>query len=197
MCVTGLAAIGFFYVLVTVTPLVNWWAHKLAGPFNDSTGQTLIVLGGSVQESGIIGLNSYWRSVYAIRAYASGDFRRIIVAGGDPSMPVSVPMKRFLVCHAIPQEAIVTETQSRSTRENALEVARLLGNDTTRKVLLTSDYHMFRARRAFAKVGLTILPRPIPDSIKASQSWLNRWPVFLTLCGETAKICYYYARGWI
>lgn len=33
-------------------------------------------------------------------------------------------------------------------------------------VLLTSDYHMFRARRMFEKAGLKVVPMPIPDGLK-------------------------------
>ena len=65
------------------------------------------------------------------------------------------------------------------------------------KVLLTSDYHMFRAYRAFRKAGIDVQPRPFPDAIKQSMSRMNRWPVFLGLCTETTKIAYYFMRGWI
>jgi len=75
--------------------------------------------------------------------------------------------------------------------------ARLLNGERTQNALLTSDYHMFRAHRAFTKAGLAVAPRPFPDAIKRSQNWENRWPVFVELCNETAKICYYYIRGWI
>lgn len=197
VAVAALAALGFLLVFVTVTPLVNWWAEKLSGPWFEAKGDTLIVLGGSMLDHGVIGLSSYWRSVYATRAYQSGGFRRIVVSGGEVDNPVSVAMEQFLVCSGVPADIIRTEQESRSTRENALYVARLLAGDGSRKVLLTSDYHMYRASRAFAKVGLQVVPSPFPDVIKAGQRWPGRWPAFLELCGETIKIAYYYARGWI
>lgn len=195
--VSALAAIGLLYVVVSTTPLVNWWARRLAGPMDDPRGRTLIVLGGSMLEPGVIGLSSYWRSVYAVRAYQSGGFQRVLVSGGPPDNPVSAAMKQFLECSAVPPGAITAETQSGSTRENALRAAALLRGDPGPDVLLTSDYHMYRARRAFEKAGLRVAPRPFPDAIKRGQSWSGRWPVFLELCVETAKIGYYYARGWI
>jgi uncharacterized SAM-binding protein YcdF (DUF218 family) len=193
----ALAALGFLVVFVTVTPLVNWWAEKLSGPWYDAKGDTLIVLGGSMLDHGVIGLSSYWRSVYAMRAYESGGFRRIVVSGGGVDNPVSVAMGHFLVCSGVPADLIRTERESTSTRENALYVARLLAGDGSRKVLLTSDFHMYRASRAFAKAGLRVIPSPFPDVIKAGQRWTGRWPAFLELCTETMKIAYYYARGWI
>ena len=93
------------------------------------------------------------------------------------------------------------ETASDNTRENALFVQKLLASAPprpgSRLVLMTSDYHMFRAWRAFRKAGLTVLPRPIPDGGKRAGSWWRRWPVFLDLAQESVKIAYYYGRGWI
>jgi uncharacterized SAM-binding protein YcdF (DUF218 family) len=191
------AMLGFLFLAVSFTPLTIWWARVLAGSWNDPQGETVIVLGGAVLEGGVIGQNSYWRAVYARLAYKEGGVRRLVIAGGAPDNPVSETMKNFLVCDGLPADAIATETDSLSTRENAVNVARLLKDDHTRKVLLTSDYHMYRALRAFRKVGLHVAPRPFPDAIKRAGRWDGRWPVFLTLSAETARIVYYYARGWI
>jgi uncharacterized SAM-binding protein YcdF (DUF218 family) len=196
--ITGvLAAIGFLYVAVSVTPLVNWWTAILAGKWDDPKGDTLIVLGGSMLEDGFLGESSYWRSVYAVRAYRSGGCRRMLFSGGPAARPVADAMREFVACSGVPREALTAETLSKNTRENALAIARLLDADRSRKVLLTSDYHMFRAHRSFAKAGLEVQPRPIPDGLKRGSRWMGRWGVFLDLCQESMKIGYYYARGWI
>jgi len=195
-----LAAVGFLVLFVTVTPLVEWWGRRLGDVWADSKGDTLIVLGGSMLDHGVIGVSSYWRSVYAARAYHDDGFRRIIVSGGpagDPTTPVSAAMRDFLICEGVPAEVITIEAESDSTRENAVRTARLLEGDTSRKVLLTSDYHMYRASRAFAKAGIRVAPRPFPDVVKMAQRYEGRWPGFLMLCLETAKIGYYRLRGWI
>jgi hypothetical protein len=56
---------------------------------------------------------------------------------------------------------------------------------------------MFRAYRAFRKLGLEVAPRPIPDARKRAARYRGRWPAFLDLLEETAKISYYYTHGWI
>ena len=191
------ACIGLLYVTVSATPLVNWWAAGLAGRWEDPTGDTLIVLGGSVFEDGIIGESSYFRSMYAIRAYRAGQFRRIVVSGGGAGQTVSNAMREFIVGSGVPAEVVTTESASLSTRENALDTARLLSGDGSRKVLMTSDYHMLRASRAFSKAGLVVEPRPIPDALKRAARWSGRWAVFLDLSTESLKLGYYYARRWI
>lgn len=193
-----LACFALLYLLVTITPLDLWWARALAGEWNDPKGDTLIVLGGASLEDGTMGLNSYWRAVYAARAFPEG-FQRIVISGGAPSgsLPVSSGMRDFLVAKGIPSSVITIEAESRNTRENAIAVSRLLASESGSKVLMTSDLHMFRAHRAFRKAGLTVLPRPFPDAIKRYYCVRCRWDVFLDLNMESAKILYYFARGWV
>jgi uncharacterized SAM-binding protein YcdF (DUF218 family) len=194
----ALAAIGFLYVLVSVTPIDRWWIRSLAGPWKDPKGDVLIVLGAdSVKD--VIGAASYWRSVYAVRVWRDGGFREVIVCGGpaEGEAAISERMRDFMVAQGVPPAAIRVETASHSTRENALYSKALLDAAPGRKILLTSDYHMFRAYRVFRKAGIDVEPRPIPDAAKQISSWQTRWPVFVNLCAETIKIGYYFARGWI
>lgn len=195
---SGLACVGLLVVLITVTPLVSWWSRALAGPWEDPNGDILIVLGGSLLMDGVIGRDSYWRSTYAALTLTNGTFHRVIVSGGG-SLPSSVaaPMRDFLEYRGVPRTAIQVETRSQNTHENALYVKELLTGVPGRKVLLTSDYHMFRAYRAFRKAGLDVQPRPFPDAGKRASTWPGRWPAFLELTEETVKIAYYYLRGWI
>jgi len=196
--VSVLAAIGFLFVLVTFTPINFWWANYLAGPWNDPVGDVLVVPGADAIDD-TIGFSSYLRSVYAVLVWKQGGFRTIVVCGGGSAgQPVIAELMRdFIVSQGVPMAAVRVETESHSTHENALDSKALLDQLTGKKVLLTSDYHMFRAYRAFRKVGIDVQPRPFPDAIKRSTSRANRWPVFLGLCTETTKIVYYFVRGWI
>ena len=190
--------LGFLFLLVTLTPLDYWWATALAGPWRDPSGDVLIVLGGSMLDNGTIGGSSYWRSVYAVRAWKEGGFHEVVLSGGgSEKTPVAEAMRNFLECQGVPGAAIHLETRSDSTLESALNTRELLIRLQGRKVLLTSDYHMFRARRVFRKVGLEVEPRPYPDVRKRASRWIGRWPAFLDLVLETIKIGYYYARHWI
>ncbi len=193
-----LAALGILVLLVSGTPIVSWWTTALAGPWDDPAGDTLVVLGGDVLDNGTIGLSSYWRTVYAARAFEHGEFRLIILSGGAVlGVTVAEAMTSFLRCSGVPASAFQLETQSTTTRENALFVKPLLEAVPGPAVLMTSDYHMFRAQRTFRKLGIQVRPRPIPDALKRSGSWHGRWGAFLDVTRETAAIAYYFARGWI
>ena len=159
----------------------------------------MVVLTGNILSDGIIGETSYWRSAYTVMAWREGGWRQVIVSGGGggAALPVGEAMKIFLQTGGIPSDAILADSQSMSTRESARNLARLLTQTPGRKILLTSDYHMFRAVRALRKTGVIVIPRPIPDGTKRAGSWNLRWDVFQDLLIETSKIAYYWARGWI
>ena len=101
------------------------------------------------------------------------------------------------MAYGVPADAIVVENASATTRENALYAKPLLARQDGRIVLLTSDYHMFRAWRCFQKLGIPVISRPFPDLLKRSNQLPKRWEGFLILSGELASIGYYRIRGWI
>lgn len=189
---------GIVLLVVSFTPLVPWWAYKLSGGFGDPRGDVLIVLASSENTDGILGYSSYLRTEYAIRAWREGWVRAIVISGGAEHGPApSRAMRAFLVANSVPSEVIKVETESTSTRENALYSRAVLQNLPGQAVLLTSDYHMYRALRVFRKAGIAVFPRPFPDAMKRGASIRGRWPAFLDLCSESSKILYYRLRRWI
>jgi len=60
------------------------------------------------------------------------------------------------------QKQILIDDASRNTYENAVMTAKLLENRKMKKLLLvTSAFHMFRARGCFKKVGLDVDIYPV------------------------------------
>jgi len=195
-----LAGIGLLVALTTLTPLVTWWAGVLAVDWREARGEVLIVPGGSLVGGQVLGESSYWRAVGALRVWREGTVRTVLLSGGRETpegVAVAVAMRDFLVAAGVPPEAILLETASTSTRENALESARILQGVPGRIVLLTSDYHMFRALRVFRKAGIRAEPRPVPDARKRAARLILRWEAFLAVLAETAKIGGYWWQGWL
>jgi uncharacterized SAM-binding protein YcdF (DUF218 family) len=193
-------AFGLLFLIVTLTPVNMWWARILEGQGYQEKGDVLVVLSGSMELDGSMGWTTYLRTTYAARSFRDGGFKEVLVSGGSTgaaTIPVSIAMGEFLKFEGVPSESIHLETMSHSTRENALYSARLLKSLPGRIVLTTSDYHMFRARSAFARAGIQVSPLPIPDVMKRSGQARARWSAFLDLCEETVKVGYYWARGWI
>ena len=194
----GLAALGFFLLLVTLTPCTTWWAQTMAGPVYASGGEVLIVLAGSTVDDQYLGESSYWRCIYTVLAWKQGKFSHILISGkATAGTPAAVLMRNFLVAHGIPPSAITVEAESMSTRENAQRSASLLAGMRGRNVLLTSDYHMPRALAVFRHEGIDVEPFPAPDAGKRSSRWQGRWPAFLDLCVESGSWVWYRLHGWI
>lgn len=187
------AAIGLITVLVMATPLVTWWAEAYAGPIRQPKGDVLILLSAAADDKyGGISYSSYWRARQALFAWQTGGFKKIVICGyGDPGI------LDYLLAQGIPREAMVVEQRSTSTRENAVETARLLQSLPGKRVLLTSDYHIYRASRAFRRVGIEAEPMAVPDALHASEHWNGRFSAFESMLTETVKIAYYELRGWI
>jgi uncharacterized SAM-binding protein YcdF (DUF218 family) len=187
-----LAAIGLITVLVIFTPLVSWWAQAYAGPIEQPKGDVLILLSAAADDHGGISYSSYWRARQAIFAWQTGGFKKIVVSGGGGG-----GILNFLVAEGIPREAIAAEWRSTSTRENAINTAFLVQGMRGRKVLLTSEFHMYRALGVFRKLGIEVTPMAVPDVLHSTEHWNGRFSAFETMLVESVKIVYYALRGWI
>jgi uncharacterized SAM-binding protein YcdF (DUF218 family) len=187
-----LAAIGLITVLVMATPIVSWWARAYSGPIERPKGDVLILLAAAKDDRGGISFSSYWRARHALLAFQTGGFKKIVISGGE-----GPGILNFLIVEGVPREAMIAEWRSTSTRENAIETAKLIQDMPGRKVLLTSDFHMYRAVRVFRKLGIEVTPMPVPDVLRSTEHWNGRFPAFETMVGESAKIAYYGLRGWI
>jgi uncharacterized SAM-binding protein YcdF (DUF218 family) len=190
---TALVCLGFLLAFVTVVPPA-WYGTWLAQPWTDAHAPVLIVLGGDSIRDGMMGETSYWRSVFTVDVWREGGVQHIILSG-DPQTTAS--MSAWIVGQGVPADAVTIEGRSQSTRENALFTAALLHDVPGPYLLLSSEFHMWRAQRAFRKAGIAVLPRPSPDAFKRANDWRNRWRVFLDIGGEIVKIVYYKSRGWI
>jgi uncharacterized SAM-binding protein YcdF (DUF218 family) len=200
LALAGSVLFTVIMILAHTTPLEIWYARWLAGNWTDPDGDILIVLAAEGQPDGLVGLASYWRATYAVRAWRQGHFRALVVAGGQmPGLHSSLAsqIRDYLAANGIPREKIFLEDRSASTRENALYTRDMIAGWPGTKVLLTSEFHMFRARRVFAAVGMEVAPRPVPDILKRFNSVADRGTCFWSLSIETVKIFYYWVRGWI
>lgn len=187
-----LAAVGGVTLVVLVTPVVPIWAHLYSGPIEQPRGDILILLTAAADDEGAISYSSYWRARYALLSWRSGTFKTIVISGTG-----SYGVEDFLVAEGISPESILIDPQSRSTRGNGVDTAKLIERLPGKRVLLTSDYHMYRARRVFRRLGVDVVPMPVPDVTKSGQRWTGRFSGFQTLVIESTKIAYYKAHGWI
>lgn len=119
---------------------------------------------------------------HAARLYRQGLAPRIIASGGrgpglegrDDIAPEALAMQRFLMDLGVPESAIVVESSSRTTRENAAFSKRVAGDRPI--ALVTSAFHMPRAYRNFENAGVTVDAFPTDFRVvpETDASW-SRW----------------------
>jgi uncharacterized SAM-binding protein YcdF (DUF218 family) len=187
--------------LLYVTPVVPSVTRVLTDRWDGPAGDVLIVPGADQLGDGTLGLGSYWRALYAVRAWRTGNYKRIVFSGGrtgwSESPSLAAEMGRFAISLGVPADAITLEERSLSTRENALFTAELVRSWPGSMVLMTSDYHMLRSRLTFERAGLAVRAAPVPDVGKRWNRWPSRWECIWTVAVELAKLGYYRTRGWI
>ena len=190
---------GALFLVVTFTPLVRWMAQPIAPRWTNADRGVLILLSGSTttyegaSPSFLIGQNTYWRTVHAIAIWRAGHFSKILVCGlGTEQM-----VKPLLLAAGVPQDAILIENRSETTHQNAELAKPILAGLMGPYVLLTSDYHMYRASRCFNREGITVETMPAPDIWKRYNNPSERWDCFRDLILEFAAIVGYRAHAWI
>jgi uncharacterized SAM-binding protein YcdF (DUF218 family) len=104
------------------------------------------------------------RVLHTARIFRAGKAANILVAAGNlPWLPAETSeaalIRDLLVEFGVPEVAIVLETESRNTRENAINAARIVGERGWRTgLIVTSAVHMPRAVATFRRAGLDFLP---------------------------------------
>lgn len=130
------------------------------------------------------------RIEHAVKVLRRGDVRRVLVAGADPAVTKADLERRLGGSRRLLQCCIDLGSESVDTRSNAEEALRWLEAHRYRSVLLiTSDWHMRRARYEFER-GLGQRYRIVTDAVRSE-------PSFVTLFGEYNKYVLRRIAVWI
>ncbi|GAB3224862.1 YdcF family protein [Hymenobacter seoulensis] len=125
------------------------------------------------------------RLLHTLWLYRAGRVRDIIVSGGSGALSgvktrsEAEELRILLRLAGVPPQDILLETESRNTRENALNTKALLARHPEIKsiVLVTSAFHERRALGCFRKVGLRPVAFPASYYSTDRQPTLSYWLV--------------------
>jgi uncharacterized SAM-binding protein YcdF (DUF218 family) len=127
----------------------------------------IVVLGGILGGEDTLELSNLSdavdRLIYAKRLFDAGKAPHLLLAGGagEGRMPEADLLAGLVMEWGAPAPAILRETKSRNTRQNALGVRALLEEQGLRSVLLvTSALHMRRAEATLRAVGIDVIAAP-------------------------------------
>ncbi len=115
---------------------------------------------------------------HALALYRRGLAPRILTTGGSGGDPVHTEGevgRAYLVQREVPSEAILVEAEGESTVHSlaaAAEIMRRMNLDSC--ILVSDDYHIFRAKRILQARGFRVYgsPRPAPPRPALTEWWL-------------------------
>jgi uncharacterized SAM-binding protein YcdF (DUF218 family) len=120
------------------------------------------------------------RIEHGVDVLARGDAKRLLIAGTDPSVTKPDLVRRLGGQKKLVDCCVDLGSESVDTRSNAEEAKRWLDKLGYKSLrLITSDWHMRRARYEFRRV-LGDKYEVVPDAVKTQ-------PRFMTLFGEYNK----------
>ena len=144
----------------------------------DCTEDAVIVLGAGVNGERVTRPLAR-RLDAAIEYHRCNPGAYIVVTGGlgnRATITEAEAMARYLVARGVPEDIVLREEASTSTRENLIfadEILREHFPDGYRAALISSDFHMFRAVRTARRLGLDVA------AVGATTDWYS-WPVNYT-----------------
>lgn len=178
----GIAAVLFG--LGTWLVLGKWMTDGME-PLADGSLEYAIILGAKVNGE-TPSLTLRYRLEEALSYAEEYPDVKFILSGGqgpDEDIAEGEAMRRFLVERGVVEERLLLETNSTSTYENILYSKKLLPEDVNAVTLITSDFHLARARLIADNLDLETdaLPAKTPKSVVAKQNIRERLALIKTV----------------
>lgn len=218
---TFFVACGLAWVVFWSMPATSLWAgghleqlYAYHPPNELPHADAIVVLGGSTASNRPNWFEPFDRNRTvsrvdtAARLYHAGRAPIIIVSGAalEGSVSEAQIMANALRQHEVPASAIIQESDSLTTYQNAVYTSRLLQERNIDHVLLvTSALHMPRSMGVFRKQAVNVTPAGSPPQIMvpddpAFSFWLPSAQVLSasrSIVKEYVGMLVYWLRGWL
>ena len=175
-------AIGVLYVLST--PIFSNTFFKLVEgseyrkPISAIDSADAIVVLSGMLEINEVGDSTYieWgdpdRFFGGVTLFKAGKAQKLVFTGGK--MPWNktkktegAVLKEYAISNGIPSEKIFVTKDVENTADEAVAVKELI-SPSKRIILVTSAYHMYRARRVFEKQGFIVIPYKVDYKVSGN-----------------------------
>jgi len=165
-------AIGVLYILSTPIFSNNFFklveGSEYRKPINTiDSADAIVVLSGMLGISEV-GDSSYieWgdpdRFFGGIALFKAGKAKKVVFTGGKMPWDKAKKtegdvLKEYAISNGIPSEKVFVTKDVENTADEAVAVKELI-SPSKRIILVTSAYHMYRAKRLFEKQGFEVIP---------------------------------------
>jgi uncharacterized SAM-binding protein YcdF (DUF218 family) len=165
-------AIGVLYIISTPIFSNNFFKLVEGSEYREpisaiDSADAIVVL------SGMLDINEVGDSTYVewgdpdrffggIALYKAVKAQKLVFTGGKMPWDKAKKtegeiLKEYAILNGIPSEKILVTKDVENTADEAVAVKELIGS-SKRIILVTSSYHMYRAKRLFKKEGIEVIP---------------------------------------
>ncbi len=192
----------FFSNEFIVNKALLYWEEAPVPIADLQSGYTAVVLTGITESNKSPKDRIYYnkgadRLLHTLQLYREHKIKSIIISGGaavvvGEQIPEAESLKKTFLNAAIPSNAMIIETESRNTMENALFTKKIIDSLNLKGpfLLVTSAFHMKRANGCFKKAGIEVTEYPTdfystdgkftPDYlIIPSERALSKWSLLI------------------
>lgn len=155
--IISLAVIGLIYMAVLEMKIYQSSHQEIP-----TDADYVIVLGARVNGT-VPSLSLQYRIDAAAQYLLKNEETIVIVSGGqgpDEDISEAEAMRKGLVAQGIEAERIILEDQSTSTYENIIFSKKLISRGLETGLLVSNDYHLYRAGLIAKKEGLVVTGLP-------------------------------------
>ncbi len=179
--------------------MYKWEVHAV--PIKDLEGEydVAVIMGGftdlSMEPNDRIYLNrSVDRMMHPLQLYRIGKVKHLLATGGNTEADSgngsteSQTVITLLKYCGVPDSALLQENKSLNSRQNAVNTKALLeklyaGKPAPRILLVTSGFHMRRARACFKAAGLRVTAYPTDFRSRATNGGFRLKPLIIPSAG--------------
>lgn len=160
-------AVGLVVLVLYAAGQFAWIIWTYAGTSFDGPADAALVLGAAAD--GVAPSPVFEERLrHAVDLYHRSRVSRLILTGGrgaGNALAESEVGRDWAVAQGVPADAILIETESRTTKQNLLNALPLIEDNHVGKILLVSDpLHMRRAMWMADTLKIDALPSPTPTS---------------------------------
>ena len=165
--------------------LLGKWMTDGMKPLADGSYDYAIILGAKVNGE-TPSLTLRYRLEKALSYAEAHPEVKFILSGGqgpDEDVAEGEAMRRYLTERGVHEERLLLEIESTSTYENLLYSKELLPVDVNAVTIITSDFHLARARMIADSLDLVTdaLPAKTPPSVEAKHNVRERLALIKTV----------------
>jgi uncharacterized SAM-binding protein YcdF (DUF218 family) len=226
LAIVELSLITLLYWLLSIPVFADLLANRgqLSGPHRVDTAampeaDAIVVLGAGVVTHSLHGFQAsvpdrqtIFNAFEGARLYrAAGRSIPVVASGGvvnadSQREPESIVIRELLVRAGVPSEVILLDSESKTTHEQAVNLAPVIkSHGWTRVVVIAPSVQMPRAVNGFAREGVQVIADEAPfASDTARDSGLSRWIPSGDALASSSRAAYdymawmyYWMRGWL